>query len=169
MSARSLAALLLLLFTAGFAFADDPKLPETKVFDKMVIDSLREVHNKGADLYNEAKDFPGAYRLYQGALMAVRPLLGHRLEVQKIIDTGLAAAEKAPDLPDGKGPDFARKAFLLHETIENVRKHLKIAIGEKKPDDKKDDKKPDDKKKDELAKQSDLVEVAPPPRESKPR
>jgi hypothetical protein len=127
--------------------ADDPKLPDAKAFDKLVVDSLREVHNKGADLYNTSKDFAGAYRMYQGALVAVRPLLAHRPEAQKIIDAGLAAAEKAPNQPDGS-PDFSRKAFLLHEAIEGVRKHLKDAIGGKKPEDKKgtepkkDDKKP---------------------------
>ncbi|MCI0704146.1 MAG: hypothetical protein L0241_24070 [Planctomycetia bacterium] len=144
---RGLAALTLLavLGTTTATAADDPKLPETKVFDKLVVDSLRDVHNKGAELFNEAKDFPGAYRMYQGALLTIRPLLAHRPEAQKIIADGLAAAEKVPDLADGKGPDFARKAFVLHEAIEGVRKHLKIAIGDKKPDDKK----PDDKKKPE--------------------
>jgi hypothetical protein len=72
----------------------------------------------------------------------VRPLLAHRPEAQKIIDTGLSAADKEQDA--------ARKAFLLHEAIEGVRKHLKVAIGERKPDDKKpEDKKPDDKKPDD--------------------
>jgi|GEM_PF-989187 len=125
--------------SASITAADDPKLPDTKVFDKLVIDTLRDVHNKGADLYNTSRDFSGAYRLYQGALETVRPLLAHRPEAQKIIDSGLATADKETDV--------TRKAFLLHETIENVRKYLKGAISTKKPEDKKpEDKKPEDKK-----------------------
>lgn len=117
----------LLAAGAGRATADDPKLPDAKAFDKLVVDTLRDVHNKGADLYNTSKDFSGTYRMYQGALVAVRPLLGHRAEAQKLIDTGLLAAEKESDA--------ARKAFVLHETIEAVRKDLKGAVEPKKPVD----------------------------------
>lgn len=137
----ALALAALLSATAARSAADDPKLPDVKAFDKLVVDTLRDVHNKGADLYNTAKDFPGAYRMYQGALTTVRPLLAHRPDTQKLIETGLATAEKETDA--------SRKAFVLHETIEAVRKDLKAAIGEKKapeppkktPEDKKDEPK----------------------------
>ena len=106
--------------------AQEPKLPDVKAFDKLVVDTLREVHNKGADLYNMKKEFEGTYRMYHGALLTVRPLLGHRPDAQKLIDDGLAAAEKETNV--------AQKAFRLHEAIEGVRSNLK---GEpaKKPDD----------------------------------
>lgn len=144
MTTRLLAAFALAAaLGSNAARAEEPKLPDVKAFDKLVIDSLRDVHNKGADLYNTSKDFVGAYRLYQGALQAVRPLLAHRPDAQKLIDTGLSTADKEPDA--------ARKAFVLHETIEGVRKHLKTAIGERKPDESKkpDDKKPGEKKPEE--------------------
>ncbi len=129
LAALALAAMLGLNATAPAA--DDPKLPDVKAFDKLVIDSLRQVHNKGADLYNTAKDFPAAYRLYQGALETVKPLLAHRPEAQKLIETGLADADKETDT--------ARKAFLLHQTIEAVRKQLKVANGlQNKEPEKKD-------------------------------
>ena len=124
------------------AAADDPKLPDTKSFDALVRDALRDVHNKGADLYNTARDYPGAHRLYEGALLTVRPLLAHRPDAQKIIDAKLSEADKESD--------SARKAYLLHEAIEGVRKNLKAAIGERKPDEQKkteDKKKPDEPKK----------------------
>jgi hypothetical protein len=127
----------LLGWSASTSGADDPKLPDVKTFDKAVIDSLRAVHNKGADLYNKTEDHAGAYRLYQGALETVQPLLAHRPEAQKIITDGLAAAEKETTL--------ARKAFVLHETIESVRKQLKIVNGLVKPDN-PPEKKPDEKK-----------------------
>jgi hypothetical protein len=151
MTGRVLAGLLLALFATSSLPAQDPKLPDVATFDKLVVDSLRDVHNRGADLYNTAKEFDGAYRMYQGGLVAVRPLLGHRPAAQKLIDDGLAAAEKEANA--------AQKAFKLHETIEAVRKHLKEAAAAEpvkksdeprtKPDDmaKKDEKKPDEPKK----------------------
>ena len=140
------------------AAADDPKLPDTKTFDKLVIDTLRDVHNKGADLYNASKDFSGTYRLYQGALTTVRPLLAHRPDAQKIIDAKLGEADKESD--------SARKAYLLHEAIEGVRKNLKAAIGERKPDDKKpEDKKLEDKKKPDEPKKP----VEPPKKVEEPK
>lgn len=168
MTTRILAALALataLTLGAQSTAADDPKLPETKVYDKLVIDALREVHNKGADLYNTQKDFAGAYRMYQGALVAVRPLLAHRPDAQKLIADGLDAAEKETDA--------ARKAFLLHEAIEGVRKYLKVATGAQKPDEvkKPDDKKKQDdvKKPDNTKKPDDKTPVAPMPKETKPK
>jgi hypothetical protein len=140
MTMKGLAALALALVlsaSASLTAAEDPKLPDTKAFDKTVIDALRAVHNKGADLYNTTKDYPAAYRLYQGALESVKPLLAHRPAAQKLIADGLAAADKEADA--------ARKAFILHETIESVRKNLKVANGFQKTDDKKpEDKKPKD-------------------------
>lgn len=144
MLTKGWAALALAALAAGLAAAaDDAKLPDVRAFDKAVIDSLRAVHNKGADLYNTSNDHAGAYRLYQGALEMVRPLLAHRPEAQKIIDSGLIAA--------GKETDTDRKAFVLHETIESVRKQLKVANGfenapAKKPEEKKSEaKKPAEK------------------------
>ena len=142
---RTLAALALAMMLSATArlapAADDPKLPDTKAFDKLVIDTLRAVHNKGADLYNTAKDFAGAYRIYEGALVTVRPLLAHRPDAQKIIDAGLDAAEKKADID--------QKAFVLHETIEAVRKNLKAAITEKPAEKKPVEKKPEEAKKPE--------------------
>ena len=166
MTSRRLAApMIVVLLSAPLApAADDPKLPDVKAFDKLVVDSLREVHNKGADLYNTSKDFAGTFRLYQGALETVRPLLAHRPEVQKLIETGLAAADKETDA--------GRKAFVLHETIENVRKSLKAAIAQPNPEN-PPVKKPDDvKKTDDVKKPMDPVKpsglpVAPPPKEVK--
>jgi hypothetical protein len=149
------------------AAAQDPKLPDVRAFDKLVIESLRDVHDKGADLYNGPREFAATYRMYQGALLAVRPLLGHRPEAQKLIDAGLLAAEKETDA--------ARRAVKLHETIEAVRKTLKNANGitkpmdppekkppEKKPEEKKPpEKKPEEKKPEE---KKPALPVAPPPR-----
>jgi hypothetical protein len=147
MPSRLLASLALALLLTASAGAQEPKLPDVRAFDKMVSDSLRDVHDKGATIYNDANDFAGAFRLYEGALAAVRPLLAHRPAAQKLIDTGFAAADKVPEM-EGK-PNFARKAFLLHETIEAVRKELKTGFTEPTPPKKPEDKKPPEKKPEE--------------------
>jgi hypothetical protein len=110
------------LLVAAAAPAADPA-PDTKQLDTTLIATLREVHDRGADLYNQSQDYSGAFRLYQGSLLTVRPLIGHRADVQKLIDDSLAAA--------GKEPDVARRAFLLHEAIEKVRAELKGATPKK--------------------------------------
>jgi hypothetical protein len=117
MTRSSLAGFLFLILTTSTLLADDPKMPDVKAYDKLVVDSLAQVHNKAADLYNEHKDFAGAYRMFQGALITVRPLLAHQATAQKMIDDGLAAVEKEPSI--------AVRAFRLHETIESVRALLK--------------------------------------------
>lgn len=112
---RTLGCGLAVVLAGGLAVAADPAPPAD--FDKLVRDALQDVHNRGADLYNQAKDYPAAYRLYEGSVRTVRPLLAHRPGCQKRIDDGLAAAET--------DADPARKAFLLHEAIEAVRAELK--------------------------------------------
>ncbi len=127
---RWLAAVALLVVPGGL----HPRLAPTaaaddKAFDKQVVDSLRDVHNAGADLYNAAKDYPGAFHTYRGSLLAVRPLLAHRPAAQKLIADGLVAADAEADP--------ARRAFVLHETIEKVRAYLKTAAAaEVKPEPK---------------------------------
>lgn len=134
-------AVVLSLLIGSAALADDKT-----AYDKAVSDSLREVHHVGRELFNNSKDFGGTYRVYQGALLAVKPLLGHRPEVQKGIEAGLNAAEKEGDA--------ARRAYMLHETIENARTALKVANTPKATEV---------PKKPEVAKKPD-VDVAPPPR-----
>jgi hypothetical protein len=118
--AAAVAAAVLL---AGAAGAADP------AFDAALRDSLAGVHNTGADLYNQGKDYAGAYRLYEGALRTSRPLLAHRPAAQRLIDDSLAAAarESAAD----------KKAFLLHEAIEKVRADLKTPVTPVTPEPKK--------------------------------
>jgi hypothetical protein len=115
-------------------------------FDRLVVDTLRDVHNFGADLYNTSRDYAGTYRLYHGALLTVRPLLSHRPAAQQRIDQGLQEVEREPTV--------AHKAFRLHVVIEDVRRELKKTAAAPKPPEKKPDtslppqspeKKPQDK------------------------
>lgn len=128
--------------------------PAGKDFDKTVISTLRDIHDRGADLYNLSKDYTSAYRLYEGSLLTVKPLLAHRPDVQKSIEDGLAAA--------GKEADVARKAFLLHETIEKVRTELKAPPPAPKP------KESDPKPKEPMPKPKE-PEPKPKPKEPEPK
>lgn len=101
--------------------------------DRLVIDALKEVHNRGADLYNTG-DSAGCFRMYQGALLTARAFLGHRPAVQKVIDDGLA------DVAKTEGVKI--QAFRLHEVIEDVRAKLKDEIKKAKDPGSKDEPKP---------------------------
>lgn len=111
---------LLSLAPAGVAFAQTPAagLSATQL-DLAVADTLKEVHNRGAELYNRG-DHGGAYRLYEGALSSVRPFVAHRPAVLKAIDDGLSETAKSD------GPKV--QAFRLHEVIEQVRADLKAEV-----------------------------------------
>jgi hemoglobin len=106
--------------------------PAPAPLDRQIADTLRDVHNRGADLYN-AGDEIGCYRVFQGLLWAVRPLLAHHANLQQEIDAGMAAAER---LPAPKA-----RAQALHELITRVRRSL--LPGEKKIETRPEEKKPE--------------------------
>ena len=93
--------------------------------DKMLADTLKEVHNKGADLYNGG-DANGCYRMFEGALTTARPFLAHRADLQKAIDAAIAKAEGMSNI--------TQRAFVLHEAIESVRDKLKGTAPAAKPE-----------------------------------
>jgi hypothetical protein len=123
---------------AGGRAADPPPAVPTADLDKVAVEVLKDLHNRGADLYNAA-DAVGAMRLYEGTLRTVVPFLAHRPKVQKAIGDGLADALKLD------GPKA--QAFRLHEVIDAVRTDLKAAIkadAEAKPTSPTESKKPPD-------------------------
>ena len=125
---RLVGLLAALLCAATPAFAQEPKP------DGATADLLRDIHNRGAALYN-AKDAGGCYRLYEGALRAVRGFLGHRPALQADIDKALDDAEKTAG--------DRLKAFRLHEAIEKVRKDLRVEAPKPVPVPPAPEKKPE--------------------------
>jgi hypothetical protein len=115
-SGRWPAFLALLALTAATQAADPPdKTPvpeENKAMDAKVSSTLRDVINRGADLYN-AGDYAACYRLYEGSLITLRPLIDHRPELQKAITAGIASAERDPLV--------WRRAFTLRNVIDKIR------------------------------------------------
>ncbi|HSQ58413.1 MAG TPA: carboxypeptidase-like regulatory domain-containing protein [Gemmata sp.] len=134
MTCRGFAAVLLASILAGGTLAQEPKYPDAKTFDKLVDASLRDVHNRAAEIFNNKQDYQGAYRMFQGALLTVHPLLAHHPRAQKMIDKGLQEAETIPTMSD--------KAHRLHEVIFELRDYLKDPEGLNK---KKTEPKPKEK------------------------
>jgi hypothetical protein len=100
-----------------------------KPAEQRLSDALRDVINKGADLYNPPnRDHNGCYRLFQGALMAVRPQLENQPGLQKEIDTALSEAER-------QGPD-GQRAFTLRKALDRIRETINPK-GAPKPEEKK--------------------------------
>ena len=110
----------LLMAPPGAAFAQAPAAGLTATqLEQAATDVLKEVHNRGADLYNRG-DPAGAYRMYEGALSTVRPFVAHRPAILKAIEDGLNETAKI---------DGAKvQAFRLHEVLEQVRADLKAEI-----------------------------------------
>jgi truncated hemoglobin YjbI len=131
------AAVLAAALNAGRA--DDEKKTsaavERKEIDGLAYQALRDVINRGAEMYNTG-DVAGCWRLYEGALMMLRPMLEHRPELQKAISDGIAAA--------GQNPFMDRRAWVLRDVIDKVRletnpkpKPAPIAAPKTKKDDEK--------------------------------
>jgi truncated hemoglobin YjbI len=85
--------------------------PDRKALDRRVYDTLREVINQGAELYNGGNPTACCY-LYQGALLTLPPLLEHRPDLQKTVRMGLAEAQREPAI--------GRRAFALRGVIDQV-------------------------------------------------
>jgi len=82
----------------------------------LAFDILKDVHNRGADLYNQG-DYAGCYRMYEGCLRTIQPFLFQQPQLQKTIADGIVLIAKQ----DG----VKLQAFRLHELIEQVRAELK--------------------------------------------
>jgi hemoglobin len=111
-------SMFVLLFGA-IVFADEtsgPKDAGQKTLDKRIRASLPKVMNTGADLFNEG-DRAGCYRLYQGSLLTLRPLLEHHPELQKAIDAAQAEAEQQPTV--------GARAFALRGALDKIRDKLR--------------------------------------------
>jgi truncated hemoglobin YjbI len=104
--------LVTVLWLSATHAADAPAPLDRKEQDEQIYKTLRDVINKGADLYNSG-DQNGCYRLYEGALLALQPLVDHHPEWQKAIATGIEDARRNPALD--------RRAFVLREVLDKIR------------------------------------------------
>jgi hemoglobin len=109
-------ALLAALVLAGAAAAQenkpDGKPLARKTLDESIYQSLRSIINHGADLYNQG-DWNGCYRLWEGALMSLKPMLDHRPKLQEVIGGGLSKARQDPVL--------SQRAWALRPVLDKIR------------------------------------------------
>lgn len=105
------------LLVGTVASAAEPITPHD--LDRRAVEVLKEVHNRGAELYNR-DDALSCHRMYESALRTVKPFLAHHPAVQKTIDDGLVLIAKAEGVK--------AQAFKGHEVIEQVRTILKGEI-----------------------------------------
>lgn len=92
---------------------------DTRATDKIIYNVLRDVANRGADLFNKQNDWPGCYRVYEGGLLTIKPFLAHRPDLQKAIDDGIQNAEMQGQVIE--------RAFALRKVIDAIREDLKSA------------------------------------------
>jgi hemoglobin len=119
----SAAACLLILSTGGAFLAQDKSVPAEKHDNKALRDSLKDVVNSGAELFNKYGDHAGCYRLFQGALIAVKPFVAPAM--QEEIDTAITEAEKLPKFND--------RAFALRKVIDRIRNAVPAPASSKMP------------------------------------
>src|SRR5437870_1997957 len=115
------AAATLLILTPSSGLWAGGGAGDAKAVDRALHSSLKDVINQGASLYNRGDRY-GCYRVYDGALRAIRPLLGNHADLQKLIDEALAGVEQLPSP--------GHRAFALRDVLDAVRG--KLGGGEQK-------------------------------------
>lgn len=155
------AGLAILVLSGGASAQDQNDKPDAKARNRSTLDDsihrdLRGIIDHGASLYNQG-DWNGCYRLWEGALMALRPVLGERRlrswaktidtdaygdalkslqtqlgdrpQVKDVIEAGLTNARQAPQL--------YRRAFVLRVVLDQLRAETTsgVAAKPKKPEE----------------------------------
>jgi hemoglobin len=119
------AKLLISVFLAGSVLTGAVRAQDMKPTEKSldltraeetIYKNLRGVIDHGANLYNQG-DWNGCYRLWEGALMTLKPLLDHRSKLQAAIDTGIGEARKDPSL--------WHRAWVLRPVLDKIRADIR--------------------------------------------
>jgi hemoglobin len=104
---------LILAGAGGVARAQDKPL-ERADLDKRIVGMVYEAAVLGTDIFNKG-DHGGCFRLYQGTLMSVAPLLDHRPKLQTTVKMRLDRASKLKPA-DG--------AFELRTALDEVQNEI---------------------------------------------
>lgn len=129
MRARITLAAVVLFAAGGLTRAQDRPLERTEL-DKRVVGAVYETAVKGTEIFNKG-DYGGCYRLYEGTLMAVAPLLDHRPKLQGVVKERLKRA--------GQLKTAADAAFELRKALDEIQDDIAPAK-DKKIDDKEKEK-----------------------------
>src|SRR5205823_5683782 len=96
---------------ASIGLADEGSVA-TKDLDARVEKAIYQTINVGVPLYN-GRDPVGCYRVYQGSLIAIGPMLSYRPDLQAEVQNGLAASETMAT--------YDQRAFALRAVLDSVR------------------------------------------------
>jgi hemoglobin len=114
-------ALVLALTASGFA-GDGPLA--TRDLDSRIDQAIVRTINIGAPIYNQG-DAAGCYRLYQGSLIMIEPLLGHRPELAREVAKGLKDVELVPT--------YAQRATDLRRILDHVLSAVRTPVATSPP------------------------------------
>ena len=128
MRARALALVVFVLAAGSMTRAEDRALERVDL-DKRVVKTVYETAVLGTELWNKSQNYEGCFRLYQGTLAAVIPLLDHRPKL---------AAMAKDKFDKAKSMKAVEGATLLREALDEIQNE--IAPGSK-PDPKVEPKK----------------------------
>jgi hemoglobin len=131
MRVRALALGFFVLAAGAVSRADDKPLERAEL-DRRVVNAVYRAAVDGTEMWNKSANYEGCFRLYQGTLSAVIPLLDHR---PKLAATAREKFDKAKSMKAIEG------ATLLREALDEIQHE--IAPGSKV--DPKVDPKPDPK------------------------
>ncbi|MFO0866755.1 MAG: hypothetical protein U0744_19300 [Gemmataceae bacterium] len=148
-------------FLAALAFIASPahgqSVQPTQAQAAKLYESLRDTINHGAEVFNQQADYAGCYRVFEGALLSIKPLASSNRA--KEIDEALTKAARMARFED--------KAYQLRTVLDAVREDFRVLArtkDEPKQETKKlppiETKKPDETKKPKEAKKP--VEVKKP-------
>jgi hypothetical protein len=98
--------------------ADNPPISRREL-DSRIDEAVYRAIVTGLPLYTD-RDFKGCYRLFQGTLIGVDPLLAHRPELRQTIEKGLRDAENVRA--------DAQKAVELRKTLDAVLAGVRGAL-----------------------------------------
>jgi len=96
---------------------DKPPTPpglERLDLDRRIVKTVYDAASLGTEIFNKG-NFEGCYRLYQGTLMAVQPLLDHRPKVAQSVKDKLDRA-KSMNVVDG--------AFALRAALDDIQNDI---------------------------------------------
>ena len=100
-----------LVLMASVGLADEGSVT-TKDLDTRVEKAIFQTINVGVPIFN-GRDPAGCYRVYQGSLIAIGPMLAHRPDLQAAVQNGLASSETMAT--------YEQRAIALRAVLDSVR------------------------------------------------
>lgn len=109
---RTLAVLVMLVGGPAAMAQTDATTVSRAELEKKAAAVATDAATIGTDLFNVAKNYEGCYRLYQGAIMGIMPLVEHKAALSASLKDKLAKS-RTMGARDG--------AFVLREALDEVR------------------------------------------------